>query len=65
MDPSLLSFTFGHRDPLPVGTNALPCLLARIVSVSHGPQSISQILFNAGQIWTEPVQNKFALLAAR
>jgi hypothetical protein len=58
---SLLSF--GQRGPLPVGTYALSCLLARIVS--RGWQSISQILLNAGEILTKPVQNKFALLAAR
>lgn len=60
--PSLPS-TFGRRAPLPVTTHALARLLARIVP--RGPQSISQRLFNAGQVLTEASQNKFALFAAR
>jgi hypothetical protein len=37
--------------------------LARIVP--PGSQSISQRLFNAGQVLTKPSQNKFALFAPR
>jgi hypothetical protein len=43
--------------------HALARLLARIVP--RGSQSISQRLFNAGQVLTQPSQNKFALFAAR
>jgi hypothetical protein len=38
-------------------------VLARIVP--RGSQSISQRLFNAGQVLTQPSQNEFALFAAR
>jgi hypothetical protein len=33
--------------------------------VPHGSRSISQSLLNPGQIFTEPIQNKLALFAAR
>jgi hypothetical protein len=44
-------------------THALARLLARIVL--RGSRSISQRPFNAGQVLTQPSQNKFALFAAR